>query len=162
MKRSTLVSLIFITPGVIALHAETLTYSGINAAIPDGNASGLSNTRTVSTTITEIGSLTLSLNLSGSFNGDIYAYIKHNNVAGTLLNRAGRTGTNPFGYDDDGFQVVFSDLAVNGDIHLHRSMITPSPGSPLTGMWQPDARTADPDMVPMPARAVHFSVPSTG
>lgn len=147
MKTFTLASLWLLLASFAPLQAETFTFSGLNQAVPDGDPNGLSNTQTVSTAITSIGSLTLGLDLSGGFNGDIYAYVTHSTGFTSLLNRVGRTAGDPFGYDDDGFQVTFSDSAANGDIHNYRSVTTPAPGFPLTGIWQPDARTADPDMV---------------
>ena len=51
------------------------------------------------------------------------------------------------GYGDSGFNITLSDSAPNGDIHNYRAVFTPEAGSPLTGVWQPDGRHADPSMV---------------
>ncbi len=115
-------------------------------AIADGNASGVSDQRTLSSAITAIGSLTVSLDLSGEFNGDLYAYLRHDSGFSVLLNRAGRTEGDPAGYSDSGFTITLSDSALNGDIHNYRAVLTPAAGSPLTGAWQPDGRNVDPSV----------------
>lgn len=134
---------------------ETYTFSP-NAPIPDGNPSGLANTQTLATNIVSLTSVIVSASISGTldadpkaFNGDLYAYLTHGSGFSVLLNRVGRTaqtGPASFGYGDNGLNVTFSDSAAN-DIHLYRNVMTPPPGMPLTGNWQPDARTADPDTV---------------
>ena len=150
MKRFTLTLVVLAVASVAPLHAQTFTFSGLNAAVPDGNPNGLSNTQTISTSTTAIGALTLTLNLFGTYNGDIYAYVTHSSGFAVLLNRVGRTGNTgsaSFGYGDAGFQVTFSDSASNGDVHVYRNVMTPGAGSPLTGLWQPDARDVDPGLV---------------
>jgi subtilisin-like proprotein convertase family protein len=61
-----------------------------------------------------------------------------------LLNRPGKTASNPAGYPDSGFDVTFQTGAANGDLHLYQNVTTPADGSPITGVWQPDGRTNDP------------------
>src|SRR5581483_10258043 len=51
---------------------------------------------------------------------------------------------NQWGYPDSGFDVTFQAGAANGDIHLYENVTNLPGGSPLTGVWQPDGRTADP------------------
>ena len=132
-------------PAIQAATIETYTATP-GLAIPDGNPSGLASTQTISTSITEIQSVTATLEISGTFNGDLYAYLTHGTGFAVLLNRTGRSAANSFGYDDDGFDVIFDDLApVN--IHNYQGTTIPTPGSPLTGTWQPDGRTTDPDFV---------------
>jgi subtilisin-like proprotein convertase family protein len=131
---------------------ETYTFTTFGGqpslAIADGNASGVSDLRQLSSTITAIGSLTVSLNISGEFNGDLYAYLRHGDSGfSILLNRPGRNTASPSGYGDSGFNIALSDSAPNGDIHNYRSVFTPEAGSPLTGIWRPDGRNVDPAMV---------------
>jgi subtilisin-like proprotein convertase family protein len=143
--------------GVIALHAQESQTSGspvsqtnsftcTNFAIPDGDPAGVTDVRNVTSGIAHITSLQVRLNISGDFNGDLYAYLQHGSGLTVLLNRTGKTATNPYGYDDCGFDVTFSDSAAN-DIHSYRVFTTPPRGSPLTGAWQPDARFIDPTAV---------------
>ena len=54
-----------------------------------------------------------------------------------LLNQVGLTGSDPVGFNYNGWNVVFKDSAANGDVHLGQPAV---PGSTLTGDWQPDGR----------------------
>jgi hypothetical protein len=139
-----------------SLHAQLIyAYNGINAAIPDGVATGLVNIQQISDApgmfVTD---LNVTLDISGTglggFNGDLYVTLQHDSGYSVLLNRVGaRTGV-PYGYGDSGLAVTLDDAAP-GDIHVYRQVIngnntTPLGGS-LTGTWKPDARTADPASV---------------
>ena len=115
-----------------------------NLAIPDGQPAGVSDVQTISSSVSQIGSLLVSLNITGDFNGDLYCYLEHDNALSVLLNRPGRTTNNPFGYSDSGFNITLMDPATNGNIHNYQGVLTPSEGSPLTGVWQPDGRTSSP------------------
>ena len=59
----------------------------------------------------------------------------------------GATASNPFGYADGGFNITFANGATNGDIHDYQNVIVPATGLPLIGLWQPDGRNIDPDLV---------------
>src|SRR5690348_10338464 len=73
----------------------------VNVAVPDGNLNGLALNNDLTGMDGTISSLTVSLDLSGGFNGDLYAYLAGPNGGfGVLLNRPGVTGGNAFGYDD--------------------------------------------------------------
>jgi subtilisin-like proprotein convertase family protein len=126
--------------------AQTNAFTGINLAIPAGNPAGVTDVRTFASGIAQITSLQVQLQISGDYNGDLYCYLRHGSGLTVLLNRTGRTATNPYGYDDCGFNVTFSDSAAS-DIHDYRLVTTPPKGLPLTGTWQPDARFIDPTMV---------------
>jgi subtilisin-like proprotein convertase family protein len=115
--------------------------------MPDGNASGVSDNRTISSAITSIGSIKVTLDLSAEFNGDLYAYLRHETGFAVLLNRVGRSGSLSAGYDDSGMQITLSDAAPAGDVHVYQSSVAFTTGNPLTGIWQPDARNVDPSTV---------------
>lgn len=135
--------------GSVALAAtESFSFNALNLAVPDGNPAGLANIQTVSSTIISIDSIEITLNLSGAFNGDLYAYLTCSQGGGftILLNRTGRSAGNVFGYDDQGFNVTLSDAGA-ADIHTYRNSVTPGAGNPLTGTWQPDGRNTDPNLV---------------
>ena len=123
-----------------------------NAPLPDGDADGFSDVRAINSAIVNITSLTVGLTNTGQFNGDLYAYLRHTSATATnfvvLLNRPGESSSNYFGYADSGFGVTFQDGAPNGDIHFYQTNTIPSPGSPLTGLWQPDERAIDPASPP--------------
>lgn len=152
--------------GLLALpclaRSQTLlshTYS-INSAIPDGDPSGFSDTRSIVTSQTVIRDVNVTLDISGigtygGVNGDLYVYLTHETGFSVLLNRPGRRSGSAMGYDDSGLgSVVFDDSAINGDVHSYRftlsgnhdSAITPAPGQ-LTGTWRPDGRNVDPGSV---------------
>ena len=124
--------------------AALLTYGSgtLNAAIPDGNVNGYQNTLTLSghgsdeNVITDVN---VKLNISGGFNGDLYVYLSHSSGFSVLLNRAGRTAFNTFGYGDAGFNITLDDQT-GTDIHAYGG----NGGNQLTGTWQPDARNMDP------------------
>jgi subtilisin-like proprotein convertase family protein len=124
-----------------SLKADIITgASNPNVTIPDNDFSGVASTVSLSTPITSIANLSVMLNIAGGFNGDLFAYLRHGASGfAVLLNRTGQTGANPFGYADSGFNVTFSDLAANGDIHAYANVADPAGGT-LTGLWQPDGR----------------------
>ena len=135
-----------LTPPLLqAQITETHTFT-TNRVVPDGNASGLHDVRNVASAIANIADVKVKLKVAGEFNGDLYAYVRHATGFSVLLNRAGKSASNPAGYDDGGFNVTFSASAANGDIHLYRGVTNPATGL-LTGTWQPDGRTADPGAV---------------
>jgi subtilisin-like proprotein convertase family protein len=115
-------------------------------SIPDGDPSGVSDTIILTSSITSITAVSVNLDLSAGFNGDLYVYLRHGGALAVLLNRTGRTDTDASGYADSGFAVVLAD-ATGRDIHNYQSVQAPVPGSKLTGVWAPDARAADPDSV---------------
>lgn len=130
-----------------AALTETYTFSGLNLAIPDGTPSGLANYQTISSSITAINSLTVTLTISGGWNGDLYCYLSHSSGFAVLLNRVGRTGGDSFGYGDGGFSVTFSDAA-STDIHAYQTVsYSLNLAGQLLGTWQPDARHVDPATV---------------
>lgn len=121
--------------------------SGTSLSIPDGDASGVNDLRTISSSITSIGSLRVTLDISANFNGDLYGFLSHGNGFSVLLNREGRSSSLVSGYGDSGMNITLSDTGTLGDIHLYQTSLTLGPGQPLTGIWQPDARNVDPGLV---------------
>lgn len=99
-----------------------------------------------------IGSLSVTLNMRGGFNGDIYAQLTHASGFSVLLNQVGARLTDPLGYSDSGFAVTISDNAISGDIHNYRfalfgSQDVPLDG-PLLGNWAPDGRPLGSELNP--------------
>lgn len=89
-------------------------------------------------------SLTVELNLTGGFNGQLFAYLANDTGYCVLLNRVGRDAGNLGGFIDPGMNVTFSDTAPNGDVHIYASHDL---SSPLTGLWASDGRETDPGTV---------------
>ena len=137
----------------------------VNLRIPDGSPLGLANSVTITTPIERLTKLTVTLNISGGFNGDLHAYLVHDSGHAILLNRPGKTLAQPFGYGDAGFNVTFDDAATNGDIHNYRFTLSDNPDTPLPGAltnaWVPDGRDTDPALVldtdPRPATLSAFT-----
>ena len=142
----------------IGVSAAVLTpMSGVlDTAIPDDDANGITSVLNVTGATQNILDITLTLNLTvpgaASFNGDYYAYLAHDTIAGfaVLLNRPGKTAANPVGTDGAGYtNVVFDDAAANGDIHIYETTLGVgfNDGDALTGTWAPDGRNVDPATV---------------
>jgi subtilisin-like proprotein convertase family protein len=122
-----------------------------NAVIPDGDLNGAAFTHQ----LTDVGGalpgaitdLNVTLNLSGGYNGDLYAYLVHSTGFTVLLNRIGRSGTSGPGYSGSSLYVSLDDAGALGDIHTYGGgALTPPDGPPATSAasYQPDGRTADP------------------
>lgn len=89
--------------------------------IPDGNASGSAGTATASGFLPTISDISVKLNISGGYNGDLYACLSYGGVLVPLLNRVGVTGTgagDAFGYGDTGFNVTLSSAGAH-DVHFY-------------------------------------------
>src|SRR5689334_3241324 len=134
--------LISVAFGCVTTQAQTFTDT-VNTAIPDGNPTGLSSSINVTGLAGQLLDITVSLDISGGSNGDLYAFLSHGSTGfAVLLNRTGKTGSDPFGYGDAGFHITLSDAATL-DIHNYGG----NGGALLTGIWQPDGRNVDPQLV---------------
>ncbi len=148
---------------------EHFTFS-VGQAVPDGDLSGLADTRQLPAGPAPIQSVAVTLQLTplgeGGFFGDLYATLTRlADGYAVLLNRSGRRAERPFGYSDGGpVHITLTDSAP-ADIHRYRLVLpggenTPLSG-PLTGLWQPDGRAVDPlevlDTHPRTAMLVSFS-----
>jgi hypothetical protein len=155
MKASTFVAVI--ATGVsLPVQAALYTYSftGINANIPDADPSGYANNQTISEGTQgnylggnlSVADVVVRLDVSGGWNGDLYAYLRHQTAGGTgftvLLDRVGTTTGNPlgsglsgFGPGGDGTPFRLTDSASYGDVHAGSSPIY---AGHLTGTWQVD------------------------
>ncbi len=129
-----------------ALLVETHR-SNPGALIPDGIGTGLRDDLQVGhSAITSIQYLVVRATIDGEYNGDLYVYIQHDTGLTVLINRPGRTADNPYCYGDPGLNITLSDAAPH-DIHLYQDHVTLGIGSRLEGVWQPDGRRIDPDLV---------------
>ena len=122
-------------------HAALYTYSYAPSGgviIPEGNVSGWQNSTTFSgisgQSITDVS---VTLNVSGGYNGAFYAYLEQGSTIVVLLNRVGVGSSDPLGASGSGLSsVVLSSLALN---NIHTSL-----GSGTTGTFAPDGRNIDP------------------
>jgi subtilisin-like proprotein convertase family protein len=117
-----------------------------NRAVPDGNASGVALTTDLTGMIGIITHLTLSLNISGDYNGDLYAYLTGPNGGfAILLNRPGVRNGDAFGYGDTGFNITFDDSSSFNNLHFYQDFSYSLNGSnALNGTWSSDGRAIDP------------------
>ncbi len=138
-----------------AAAAVVVSSGALNLAIPDDGGPGLVHTLQVNTP-GAVAAVTVSLQVtplgSGAWTGDLYAYLRHDTGLAVLLNRSGRSATQPFGYGDgQSLALTLSDDAANGDLHSYRLTLTGDEATalsaPLTGSWQPSGRLTDPAVV---------------
>lgn len=111
----------------------------VNESIPDGDLAGIASTAIVSGESGTISDLSVTLNITGTYNGDLYAYLAHDSGFAVLLNRPGRTASDPLGYANQGLNVIFSDT-VALDIHNYGG----NGLSMVTGTYRPDGRNVSP------------------
>lgn len=144
----------------LTVRADMITFnSGFanGTAIPDGNLSGWSDTRTLSGYSGLITDLNVSLYLSGGYNGQLYGYLTHDTGFAVLLNRVGRSSGNPPGYGDAGFNMTFDDAAAD-NVHYYQNVSYTLSGGQLLGFWQPDGRNILPTSS---AATFNSTLPST-
>jgi subtilisin-like proprotein convertase family protein len=128
-------------------QTDSFTFD-VNQTIPDGSPVGLTLTTNLSGLDGAISSLTVSLDIEGGYNGDLYAYLAGPGSGfAVLLNRVGVGGDDSFGYADSGFDVEFSDDAPE-NVHFYQNTDYSLSGGQLTGTWQPDGRNIDPESLP--------------
>lgn len=134
-----------------AQQLQTNNYSfSVNQAIPEGSPFGLTESNTLAVVSAgTISSVTVSLDISGGFNGGLYAYlVGPNGGFAVLLNRPGVDSGNSVGYSDAGMNITLSDSAANG-IHFYQSSSYSLNGSgQLTGTWQTDGENISPGSAP--------------
>jgi len=141
---SAAVILAFTTVPVPAQVITTNNYSlSPNAGIPDGSPVGFLEQFGVSGFAGSITNVTIHMDITGGFNGDLYAYLV--NPLGqltVLLNRVGVRAGNQFGYSDSGMNITLDGLATN-NIHNYASGGLGSYS--LSGTtWAADGRNIDP------------------
>jgi len=129
---------------VNSIAEASITWNGptinVSTAVPDNDDAGLTSSQTVAATgITQIEQVTVTINLTGGWNGDLYAHLVHDSGFSVLLNRPGRSLANPDGSGSSGMAINFDDAAL-ADIHT----AIPMSGGSFSGTFQPDGRTTDP------------------
>ena len=101
-----------------------------NLVIPDGSSVGITSAINISGSGNILGSgdnVSVTLNLAGGNNGDLIAYLYHDNTTVTLLNRPGLTIGNPLGYSDPGFiNVILADSSVANSVDAYGGGAVPN------------------------------------
>ena len=147
MKQTVLTALVSMGLGLHALggiYFNQTFNSGFQngGVIPDGSLNGLADTRTVSGASSgwQITGLTVVVNVSGSVNGDLYAYLTHGSGFAVLLNRFGVGSSDPFGASGSGLSsLTFTTSDNSGNVHFLLGY-----GNNAGGTFAPDGRTIDP------------------
>jgi len=146
MKRNAiLTALLLAAAPVWAQTIVTTSYTNSTpAGILDGNPVGVTELFTVSDLSGSITNVQVTLDITGGFNGDLYAYlVSPQGQMAVLLNRPGVDGSNPSGYGNAGFNLTLDGLATN-DIHYYQSGSYTLTSGQLTGTWAADGRNIDP------------------
>jgi subtilisin-like proprotein convertase family protein len=128
-------------------QAQTnFTYSSgtINVGVPDGNPVGVTRSTTLAGLSGYVSSVSVTLDITGGFNGDLYAYLADpNGNLAVLLNRVGVGSGNAFGYGDTGFNITLNSSAAN-NIHGYGSSYSVNGSGQVTGTWLADGRAINP------------------
>lgn len=138
MKKTLILGILLVT--ATAVKAEFFgTNWTVNAAIPDNNFSGWADTRLLDTApVGTVSDVEVTLNLSGGWNGDLFAYLVNSDSGfSVLLDRVGvgESGVGSFGYGDGGMTVTLG--SAGSSIHSYGGGSTFS--SPPGGDFLPDA-----------------------
>jgi subtilisin-like proprotein convertase family protein len=131
-------------------HADTGSFTNYpGATVPDSNPVGLVDSLTISGMSGTISNLTVELNITGGFNGDLYAYlVSPTSGSVVLLNRTGISSSNAFGASQTGFNITL-DANASNNIHDYLSAGYSLNGNgQVIGTWQPDQRTISPASAP--------------
>ena len=119
------------------------TNIAVNTAIPDNDPSGLASAFSLSGFDGTVTNVSVSLNLTGGYNGDLFAYLTSPGGFAVLLNRVGVTGANANGYGGMGLNVTF--LSGGADIHGYGAgSFTSNGAGQVTGTWGVDGRNISP------------------
>ena len=129
------------------LPAQTFTTNSYtlnpNVGIADGSPVGVMEQFNVSGASGVITNVQVQLDITGGFNGDLYAYlVGPQGQLAVLVNRPGITGSNPFGYGNGGFNITLDSSSAN--IHGYGSGYTTNGLGQVTGVWGSDGRNIDP------------------
>lgn len=117
----------------------------LNALIPDNDPNGFADAIPVAGLTGPIANVTVTLDITGGFNGDLYAYLAGPSGGfAVLLNRMGLSSSNAFGYSDAGLNVTFSAGAANGNIHNYQNVPGYATLISNGSDWMPDGRNMDP------------------
>ena len=117
----------------------TVGAGDLGQVIPDNNPSGVAYTLNFGAAGLTITDIRISLNISGGWNGDLYAYLSHGSDYTVLLNRVGAATSDADGYSTSGFDILLAPVTTHAgiaDIHT-----VPNPSS-LPMAYAADGRVA--------------------
>jgi hypothetical protein len=131
MKTRILIAALVVAWGTCPAQDVTWSQSGLSDTIPEGNPVGISFADNISSAPGEIvQNVTVDMNTTGGYNGDMIAYlVSPNGTEVSLLNLPGVTTGTPFGNAGSGFTITLAD----GNPGITAS--TGSPGATVTGPY---------------------------
>ena len=135
-----------------SLPAQIITTTYTNspgALLLDNNPTGWSTTFTV-TGLGAITNVQVTLDITGGFNGDLYAYlVSPQGQMAILLNRVGVSDSSAYGYNNAGFNITLDSSVGADNVHGYQKFSPSYSGGQLTGTWAPDGRNLDPQSTGM-------------
>jgi len=125
--------------------------------IPVGSPIGLTEQFAITGTTGVVSDVSVTLNIAGGFNGNLYAYLVNpEGQLAVLLNRVGVTGSKPFGYSNPGFDITLDDNA-SSNIHGYGGGYSANGAGQVIGTWAADGR----NISPTSADSLFDSTPAT-
>lgn len=127
-----------------ALYIET--FDNLNTAIPVGSPVGISFSGSVDNVPSglTVGGLTVGLNISGGYDGSLFAYlVAPNGAMVVLLNQPGVTAGTPFGNGGSGMNITLADGGMTitagsdltGGTYAAGGALSGFNGSAVDGTW---------------------------
>ena len=104
-----IVALVLIA-GIAAQAGIDYRYAGTGYVIPDGNLSGVYSQIAVSGANSSLSDISVTINVSGGYNGDLYAYLSYDGKLVPLLNRIGVSSGNVFSSSGAGMNTPHSPV----------------------------------------------------
>ena len=98
----------------------TVGASGLGQIIPDNDATGVGYALSFGIGGLHISDIKVSLNISGGWNGDLYAYLSHGSDYVVLLNRVGAVTSGADGYGTSVLNILLEPVTTHAgiaDIH---------------------------------------------
>ena len=111
--------------GAASASIVTVPSGTVNITVPDGNAAGITSTISVGSLGNVLNSVSLTLNISGGNDGDLYAYLSYNGTSVVLLNRPGLAGDPAgIGYTTAGYNNVTLSDGGYANINVTQNPVT--------------------------------------
>jgi subtilisin-like proprotein convertase family protein len=143
MKTIAIIGTLMAGAGLALAQTTNSESGGAGGPIPVGNPVGLVSTTDVSDIAagSTISSITVNLDISGGFNGSLYAYLSGPNGGfDVLLNQPGSSGGS-IGYLDNGLNLTLDDSAANNIQTYETTTGVLAASTQLTGAWQSAGNT---------------------
>jgi subtilisin-like proprotein convertase family protein len=149
MKRTLILMMAWAMTAVTYGQQASSANVTVNTVIPDNDPNGLVSGLTLSGLSGTVEDVTVDLDITGGYDGDLYAYlVGPDGGFSVLLNRVGVSGTSTYGYSDPGLDVTLSDTAANSIQYYQNDSPTYNLSGQLTGTWQPEGVNIDPQSAP--------------